>query len=234
VVSAPLGTLLIRRRKLAAAPTTTVEESTESVHESQHGFLRELAGLGWGTAAFWGSLLLLLACAKASAFVTAWLVAHGAENLPNQVGAMIVGLLVRNVHDLLGLRLLRVETIDRIGSVVLALFLAVATMTLDLSALRSVAVPMFVILLAQVVLTCAFALWVNYPLMGRNYEAAVTSSGLTGFALGATPNAMAAMRSLERAFGPAPRAFLIVPVTGAFLSDVLNVAIIAGFLKVVT
>jgi ESS family glutamate:Na+ symporter len=70
-------------------------------------------------------------------------------------------------------------------------------------------------------------------MMGRDYEAAVTSAGLLGFGLGATPNAIAGMKSLANAFGPAPRAFLIVPVTGAFLSDVLNVLVITLFLNFV-
>ena len=70
-------------------------------------------------------------------------------------------------------------------------------------------------------------------LLGGDYEAAVTSSGLLGLALGATPNAIASMKSLTGAFGPAPKAFLVVPVTGAFLSDVLNVLVITAFINLV-
>ena len=133
-----------------------------------------MRSLGWNSWRFWRSLLLLLACAKASAYVSHWITLTGVT-FPLQVGAMIVGLIVRNVNDLAGAAWVDVEQVERIGSVALALFLAVAMMTLDLALLGAVAVPMFVILAIQVLVICAYALWVNFRLMGRDYEAAVTS-----------------------------------------------------------
>jgi glutamate:Na+ symporter, ESS family len=121
--------------------------------------------------------------------------------------------------------------IDSIGSVVLAVFLAAAMMTLDLSQLAAVALPMLAILIVQVVVLASYAFWLNFRMMGGDYEAAVTSSGLLGFGLGATPNAIASIKSLSNAFGPAPKAFLVVPVTGAFLSDVMNVLVITAFIN---
>lgn len=226
VISAPLGTWLIRRRHLSAEDHPDLTANSVK----RETILHEIARVGYRTRSLWLTLLLLLTAAKASAFVTTAIENTGIV-LPSQVGAMIIGLLVRNLHDALGLRLLDLPTIDRIGSITLSLFLAIAMMTLDLTRLGTVAGPMLVLLLVQTLLTSAYALVVNFRLMGKSYEAAITSSGLTGFALGATPNAIAAMQSLTRRFGPAPKAFLIVPVTGAFLSDVINIAIITVFIN---
>jgi ESS family glutamate:Na+ symporter len=76
-----------------------------------------------------------------------------------------------------------------------------------------------VLLLVQVLLVCLLCLVIVYPAMGRNYEAAVAAAGYSGFMLGVTANALAAMEELERHHGPAPRAFIVVPLVGAFLID---------------
>jgi ESS family glutamate:Na+ symporter len=79
----------------------------------------------------------------------------------------------------------------------------------------------------------AFAWWVTFPVMGRDYDAAVMAGGHCGFGLGATANAVASMKSLVETFGPAPRAFLVVPLVGAFLIDLTNALNITGFLNLV-
>jgi ESS family glutamate:Na+ symporter len=83
----------------------------------------------------------------------------------------------------------------------------------------------------QIVIVAACAYWVVFRLMGRDYEAAAMSAGFIGFAAGATSNAVATMKQLARRYGPAPRAFLIVTVVGAFLIDFTNAVLITGFLN---
>jgi ESS family glutamate:Na+ symporter len=113
------------------------------------------------------------------------------------------------------------------------LFLAIAMMTLNLVELAGAALPMVVVLLAQGVLMAAFAIGVGYRLMGRDYDSAVMAAGFCGFGLGATPNAVANMKSIVDRFGPAPRAFLVVPVVGAILIDFTNSLTITLFLNFV-
>jgi ESS family glutamate:Na+ symporter len=227
VVAAPLVTLLIHRKKLARRHSTAPEADIPA-RPRIVSILDELRALAITTKPFWLTLLLLLACAKASAYVT-WLIAFTGISFPVQVGAMIVGLAVRFLADRSKLPLIHVPHIEAIGAVTLALFLSMAMMTLDLARLSAVALPMVVLLVIQVALISLYALSANFRMMGKDYEAAVTSAGLLGFGLGATPNAIASMKSLVNAYGPAPRAFLVVPVTGAFLSDVLNVLVITAF-----
>jgi ESS family glutamate:Na+ symporter len=104
-------------------------------------------------------------------------------------------------------------------------------MTLRLWELRSLALPLFVIVSVQVVLVAAVCLWPTFRLMGRDYDAAVMSSGFCGFMLGTTANAMANMGAITDRYGPAPRAYLVVPMVGAFFIDFTNALLITAFLN---
>ncbi|HEX8423988.1 MAG TPA: sodium/glutamate symporter, partial [Pyrinomonadaceae bacterium] len=104
-------------------------------------------------------------------------------------------------------------------------------MDLKLWQLAGLAVPMLLILAAQVVLMIIYAVAVTFVVMGRDYEAAVTTSGHIGFGLGITPNAVANMEALTARYGAAPRSFLIVPVVGAFFIDFSNTLIITLFIN---
>ena len=145
---------------------------------------------------------------------------------------MVVGVVVRNGLDLAGRRWIRSDTIDVIASISLGIFLAVAMMSLNLIELAHTAVPMLVILGVQVVVMALFAVYVTHALMGRDYDAAVMAGGHCGFGLGATPNAVANMKSLVESYGPAPRAFLVIPLVGAVLIDFTNALVITFFLDV--
>ena len=59
------------------------------------------------------------------------------------------------------------------------------------------------------------------------------AGGHCGFGRGATPNAVANMESIVEKFGPAPRAFLVVPMVGAFFIDFTNALIITTFINLV-
>jgi glutamate:Na+ symporter, ESS family len=182
------------------------------------GEVRELMSAAGSTVLHLG---VLFACMKIGAFVSAMI--QGANiTFPVYMGSMLVAMVVRNLHDALNGSWLKTERIDGIGSVALMWLLAVVMIDLQLSQLAHAAVPMIVILTVQVLVLAALAYWLVFWIMGRDYEAAVMSAGMIGFGLGATSNALATMRVLARRFGPAPRAFLIVPIVGAFLIDFAN------------
>ena len=130
-------------------------------------------------------------------------------------------------------RWIKTEVIDRLASVTLGIFLAIAMMSLNLIELANTAAPMLVILAVQVTVIGFFAWFVTYRVMGRDFDAAVMAGGHCGFGLGATPNAVANMKALVERFGPAPRAFLVVPIVGAFLIDFVNAMNITFFLNLV-
>jgi ESS family glutamate:Na+ symporter len=153
--------------------------------------------------------------------------------LPAYIGAMLCAVVIRNAAD--ATKVVRIEqrTVDDIGTIALSLFLTMALMSLKLWELLSLALPMLVILVAQVMIMAAFALFITYRVMGRDYDAAVMAAGHCGFGLGATPNAVANMTALVERFGAAPRAFLVLPMVGAFFIDFTNALIITAYINVV-
>jgi ESS family glutamate:Na+ symporter len=153
--------------------------------------------------------------------------------LPAYIGAMLVAAVIRNLDDVTGWIGLSHRFINSFGIVTLTLFLVMALMTLKLWELTGLVLPLVVILLVQVALA-ALAAGPVFRMMGRNYEAAVMSGGFIGFMLGTTANAMAVMRALVERYGPAPRAFLVAPIVGAFFIDFTNAIIITLFLNLFT
>jgi ESS family glutamate:Na+ symporter len=151
--------------------------------------------------------------------------------LPAYIGAMLAAALVRNIDDLTGWIGLSHRIIDVIGAVALSLFLVLALMTLKLWELAALAAPLIINLVLQVVLVVLAVRWIVYRAMGKDYEAAVMSGGFIGFMLGTTANAMAVMSTLTERYGPAPRAFLVAPVVGAFFIDFVNALIITTFVN---
>jgi ESS family glutamate:Na+ symporter len=167
----------------------------------------------------------------AGSWVSAWFTSLGIT-LPGYIGAMLVAALVRNLDDVTGRIKISQRVIDDVGNVALALFIVMALMTLKLWEISNLALPMLAILAAQVLLIAVICFWHIFPLMGRDYESAVMSGGFCGFMLGTTANAMANMRSLVERYGPAPRAFLVVPMVGAFFIDFTNAVIVTLFVNV--
>ena len=151
--------------------------------------------------------------------------------LPGYIGAMIVAAIARDVDGRRGWFKLDARAIEALGMMALAFFLVIALMDLKLWELAGLAVPMFIILAAQLIVTIAYAVFVTFNLMGRDYEAAVTTSGHIGFGLGTTANAVANMEALTERYAPAPRSFLIVPVVGGFFIDFSNALIINLFIN---
>ena len=145
--------------------------------------------------------------------------------LPAYIGAMLVAAVLRNLDDRFGWFGLSHRVLDTIGAIALSLFLVLALMNLRLWELANLALPLVVSLIAQVAMIALGAAFV-FRRMGRDYEAAVMSGGFVGFMLGTTANAIAVMRSLVERYGPAPRAFLVAPLVGAFFIDFINALLI--------
>ena len=175
-------------------------------------------------------LVVMLTAVGCGLWVSAWLTRMG-MTLPGYIGAMLVAALIRNIDDVTGVFKLSQRTIDDIGNVALSLFLVLALMTLRLWELAGLVIPLMIILAAQVLLIAIVCVLAVPRLMGRDYESAVMSSGFCGFMLGTSANAMANMGALVERYGPAPKAYFVVPLVGAFFIDFTNALLITFFMN---
>ena len=146
--------------------------------------------------------------------------------LPTFVWCLFTGVIIRNILTNIFRFQVADSAIDVLGSVGLSIFLAIALMSLKLWELAGLAVDVLIILAVQVVFMAVFAIYVTYRAMGKDYDAVVLSSGHCGFGLGATPTAVANMQAITSRFGPSHKAFLIVPMVGAFFIDLINAALL--------
>ncbi len=233
VVGAPVGTLLIERlnrtRMVGVVPPTTT--AAEVVEAELPGPQEEVL-VGEDVSAFvlLKSVGMILVAMWAGTWVGVGITALGAT-LPPYIGAMLFAAVLRNLDDATGWLGLSQQSIDDVGNVALSFFLVLAMMTLELWKIGAVAVPLVIILLVQVLLVTAYCYWPIFAMMGRDYDAAVMAGGFIGFMMGTTANAMANMDSLVRRYGASPRAFLVVPMVGAFFIDFVNSLIIQGCLN---
>jgi len=235
VIGAPLATRLIERHGLRRARSDVAEMDTPvaaHIVEEQLDDHPAATPAGEDEESFvlLQSVVLVLVAMWLGGYLSAWFTSVGIK-LPAYIGAMLVAAVIRNLDDLTGRIRVSQRVIDDVGNVALALFIVMALMTLKLWEIANLALPMLVILAAQVALIAAIV-WPIFRLMGRDYEAAVMGGGFVGFMLGTTANAMANMRALVEKFGPAPRAFLVVPMVGAFFIDFTNALVITFFVNV--
>jgi ESS family glutamate:Na+ symporter len=239
ILGGPIGTWLIERRCLASkrgpAPSTAPPTAQAVVEGHMSEPVQAVpAGEDRESYALLKTLVVMLVAMWLGGLVSVWLNARLASYnmaLPAYIGAMIVAAAIRNLDDALGIVGISQSLVDDLGNVALSLFLVLALMTLQLWEIVNLALPLAIILVFQVALVAALSLWVIFRLMGRDYDAAVTSSGFCGFMLGTTANAMANMEALVQRYGSAPRAFLVVPMVGAFFIDFTNSLIITAFLN---
>ncbi|MDO4641297.1 MAG: sodium/glutamate symporter [Neisseria sp.] len=152
-------------------------------------------------------------------------------DLPKFVWALFSGVVLRNILTSVFKFNMFDRAIDVFGNASLSLFLAMALLNLKLWELAGLAGPVTIILLVQTLVMIIYATFVTYVFMGRNYDAAVLAAGHCGFGLGATPTAVANMQSITERFGPSHKAFLIVPMVGAFFVDIINTFILTGFVN---
>ena len=171
-----------------------------------------------------------------------WLYAKTGITFPTYFGALILAAIARNTIGFVSYKdddgkwvkadkLLDMERIISVGNICLSLFLGMAMISLKLWELQSLALPLIVILVSQVLMIALSAYFIAFPLLGRDYDAAVLCAGICGFGLGATPNAMANMSAVCYKYHYTVKPFLIVPVIGAMFADLINTGIITIFLN---
>ena len=232
IIGGPVATRLVTRLKLRGRPAPVSSAAADGVP-----VLHEPGGEPHTKPPDAYRLLQVITIVLIAMSVGGWLgtlVQERGITLPAYIGAMIVAAILRNGADATGLVRIDQRIVDDLGMIALSLFLSMALMTLRLWELLDLAVPLFVILLAQVAMMVAFAYFVTFRVMGRDYDAAVMAAGHCGFSLGATPNAVANMEAITERFGPAPRALLVVTMVGAFFIDFTNALIITTFINWVT
>lgn len=178
------------------------------------------------------SILVLAVCVGVGSVVNRLLFDKGVL-LPGFLTSMFVGIVITNLSD--GLKFsINPRTVDKFGEVSLNIFLSMSLMSMQLWVLAGAVTPIAVVLVVQGLAMTAFALVVVFRLMGRNYDAAVMSAGFVGLGLGATPVAIANMDAVTQRFGASPKAFLVVPLVGAFFVDILNAATIKFFIGIIS
>lgn len=164
--------------------------------------------------------------------MTSQLLAKTSVTFPTYFGALITAACVRVAIDATPYRrYLEMEKIVSVGNISLSVFLGMAMISLKLWELQSLALPLVVMLLSQVVMMALFVWFVAFPMLGRDYDSAVLCAGMCGFGLGATPNAMANMSAVCFKYYYTVRPFLIVPIVGAMFVDLLNTGVITVFLN---
>ena len=103
-------------------------------------------------------------------------------------------------------------------------------MSIQLTQIYSLAIPLIIIVLVQVVFMVLFSIFILFKGLGKD-DAAVMVGGFIGHGLGATPNAMANLDVITKKFGNSPKAYLVVPIVGAFLIDLIGVIIVMSFIQ---
>ncbi len=219
LLGGPIAHWLIERNRLdpnAAARTTVVQQEAST----DDGRAAELFHI-------LTAILVLAVCVALGDSVNRFLFEQGVL-LPGFLTAMAVGITITNLSDVLKFEI-HPLTINKFGEVALNIFLAMSLMSMQLWSLAAAVGPILVVLMAQMLVITVIVVFMVFRAMGRNYDACVISAGFVGLGLGATPVAIANMDALTTRFGPSPKAFLVVPLVGAFFIDILNALIIKVF-----
>ena len=231
VMGGPVATRLIERHDLFRKfqTRTTKEDSFDlSILEDKKKFL--------SSKTICSGMFVILLCMGIGAYVTNGInsvVGNFVDGVsfPAYLGAMLIACIFRNVTDhstVFGE--LPKEEMDALGDAARNVFLGIALMSLELSELVNLAIPMLILLLLQVVLAYIFANFICFPLMGRDYDAAMISCGLIGFGMGSTSNAIANMDAVSAKYAYSKTPYFVVPIVGALFIDFINIFIIFGFI----
>ncbi|MCK6369787.1 MAG: sodium/glutamate symporter [Gammaproteobacteria bacterium] len=173
-------------------------------------------------------LLVSLACIG-GAYLVHGLLAGTGVLLPDFLWALLIGMVVRNVAPLVGVVHINDRAVQAFGSVTLSLFLIMALMSMRILDLATLAGPLLLIVLVNALATAAFAYVITSRAMGSNHDAAVISGGQVAAGLATTAVAMSVMQALAERHGPAPVAFLLIPIVGAFFADIANALVLQAF-----
>ena len=235
LLGGPLGEALIRRHHLAEPSSpgnvlVSVEAGEASASARQvRSLSKEDAFRGYLV----GACMLMIAMALGSG--VSKLLALTGITFPTYFGSLLAACALRNIVGISPkwTSRLNVAEVVSIGDISLQLFLGMAMASLRLWELASLALPLALILAAQVAFMALYAAFVAFPLLGRNYDGAVMVSGLCGFGLGATPNAMANMSAVCFKYRYAVNPFIVVPIIGAMFLDIINTGVITIFLNLI-
>ncbi|QOR01536.1 sodium/glutamate symporter [Campylobacter sp. 2014D-0216] len=214
LLGGPVAKYLISKHQLTITTNQDIKDVDPLKHEFRIASYKD----------FLKSLFLILCIMCVGFFLSSKFTQYSGYSLPSYVGAMLIAIIIRNINDVFNLFKLNQYTIDTISELSLGIFLTMAMMSLKINELSTVAMPLFITLLVQVLALLLFAVFVVFRLCGKNYDSAIMCAGLMGHGLGATPNAVANMNAVCSRYNLVSRqAFLIVPLCGAVLIDIVAI-----------
>lgn len=226
LIGGPLADFLIRRRGLAKNDPSVCESS--QINGVNDVWNDNQSHLGYAKAA------CVIAIAAGLGTLLNKLLTLAGLTFPTYFGALITAVIIRNVSEAVpSCPEVPIREVTSIGIICLSLFLGMAMISIRLWELADIALPLLVILIAQVILMILFSVLAAFPLLGRTYDAAVLVGGLCGFGLGATPNAMANMSAICTKYHYTTMPFIVIPVIGAMFADIINIGIITLFLNLI-
>jgi len=231
LIGGPVGIYLINNKMLEKHENKTPLEKRVTVETMDKMATKKEEVAGQSAYQFLKYMTIILLCMWLGSIVSKGFESRGIT-LPAYIGAMLVAAALRNLFDYSKILKISQNYVELLGSIALSLFLSMALMNMKLWELLDLAAPMLIILFIQVILMALYAIFITFQFMGKDYDAAVMASGHCGFGLGATPTAIANMGALVEKFGPATRAFLVIPIVGAFFVDFSNAILITFFTNV--
>lgn len=220
LIGGPLGKRLIEKRNLLE--TAIPEDDSLLVEEEEK---HERHTNMYAAAVF----QLILAIGLGTIF--SYFLTKTGMTFPIYIGAMIAAALFRNIGEYTGKFTIHMGEINDLGGISLSLFLGIAMITLKLWQLADLALPLFILLAAQVLLIAVFTYFIEFNIMGRDYDAAVLVAGTCGFGMGATPNAMANMQAICEKYTTSVKAYLLIPLVGSLFADFINSLVITFFIN---
>ena len=223
LVGGPVARMLIEKNHLTPDNSETLDTSVEEINAGHGEKLTNLDVLKNVTA--------ILFCMALGTEISGWIGKLIGMSFPSYVGAMFVAMLVRNLNGQFHWYHFRFPLVDGIGDVMLNLYLSMALMSLNLYQLLDLIGPVLLIVVAQVAALVLLSIFVIFPILGKNYDAAVMCAGLLGHGLGATPSAIVNMTAVKDKYGMSRKAFMIVPIVGAFLVDIIYQPQTIAFIK---
>ena len=222
LVGGPIGRKLIEKKNLM--DTVTTEDDSLLVEDE----IKHERHTNMYAAAVFQTIL-----AVGLGTIFSWLLTKTGMTFPIYIGAMLAAALIRNLSEYSGKFTIHMGEINDLGGICLSLFLGIAMITLKLWQLADLALPLIILLGAQLVLIFFFTYFVVFNIMGRDYDAAVLSAGTCGFGMGATPNAMANMQAICDRYAPSIKAYLLIPLVGSLFADFINSLAITFFINFV-
>lgn len=220
LIGGPLGKRLIEKHSLL---NTTANEDDSLLVEDEKKHERH-------TNMYADAVFQLILAIGVGTIFTMLLTKTGLT-FPIYIGAMLAAALMRNICEYTGIATIHMGEINDLGGISLSLFLGMAMITLRLWELASLALPLFILLAAQVLLIIIFTYVIEFNIMGRDYDAAILVSGTCGFGTGATPNAMANMQAVCDQYVPSIKAYLLIPLVVSLFADFLNSLVITFFIN---